>query len=182
MAHYIETAQIADSVLKAAVKTGMQGRLMAAPSAIQIGDKVLKYLDKRSRARAARTLLGYMSSQSLVTYRPLPNGDYEITITEKGKKRLRKSQFDQLALPKPQACDARWWLVLFDVPETRHKSRRAFSYKLRLMGFYQLQKSVWVIPYPCTKAVELIGQVFEAPAIARGSALKRYFHPAGAIR
>jgi phenylacetic acid degradation operon negative regulatory protein len=161
MARDTETAAIIDGVLKVIATSGALGCLVVAPNAAQIGGAILNRLEKRSRTRNSQGLVKYMSAQGLVTYRLLSDGDYEITITEKGKKRLKKSEFDRLAVKHQEKWDGKWRLVLFDVPEVRHKSRRAFSYKLQLLGFYQLQKSAWIIPYPCEKEVELIRQVFE---------------------
>lgn len=155
------TSRIVDGVLRTLVVSGVLGCIILAPNAIRVGDVLLRRLDKRSRARNAGTLARYMSGQGLVAYRVLPDGDYEITITEKGKQRLKKSEFDNLAVPRLDQWDGKWRLVLFDVPEPRKKSRRDFRRKLQVMGFYQLQKSAWIIPYPCDKEVDLVRQVFE---------------------
>lgn len=161
MARDMETSKIIDGVLRTLVVTGMLGCIVVAPNALKVGDVLLRHLDKRSRARTAGTLARYMFGQQLVTYRQLPDGDYEITITEKGRQRLKKSEFDNLSIERPKQWDGKWRLVLFDVPDVRKKSRRDFSRKLQAMGFYQLQKSAWVVPYPCEKEVNLIRQVFE---------------------
>jgi phenylacetic acid degradation operon negative regulatory protein len=45
--------------------------------------------------------------------------------------------------------DGKWRIVIFDIPQELHKNRNYFRNKLRALGFYMVQKSVFVFPYPC---------------------------------
>ena len=45
--------------------------------------------------------------------------------------------------------DGKWRVVLFDIPEKFHKKREVFRYRLKNLGFYQLQKSVMALPFEC---------------------------------
>src|SRR3989338_118105 len=75
---------------------------------------------------------------------------------EKGKKIVKEIQFDNLKIDKPKIWDGKWRIVIFDIPENeRRRMRDAMRQKLQKIGFYQMQKSVWVFPYPCEKEIRL---------------------------
>lgn len=54
--------------------------------------------------------------------------------------------------------DKKWRLVIFDIPQELHLARVKFRKKLINLGFFMLQKSVFVLPYPCH---EEIGDICE---------------------
>lgn len=45
--------------------------------------------------------------------------------------------------------DGKWRVVIFDIPQELHYRRVRFGRKLKSLGFYMLQKSVFVFPYQC---------------------------------
>lgn len=50
---------------------------------------------------------------------------------------------------KTGTWDGKWRLVMFDIPQEFHAKRIHFGRRLKSLGFYPLQKSVFVFPYPC---------------------------------
>lgn len=44
--------------------------------------------------------------------------------------------------------DKRWRILIFDIPEKQRRKRDALRQKLNELNFYQLQKSVWITPFP----------------------------------
>lgn len=44
--------------------------------------------------------------------------------------------------------DGRWRILIFDIPEKEKYKREALRVQLAGLGFKQLQRSVWVTPYP----------------------------------
>lgn len=88
----------------------------------------------------------------------------KVQITNTGKKRIREFLFDSLSIPKPKRWDKKWRIVIFDIPVNPKKldrARRALREKIKELGFYRLQKSVWVHPYPCEDEVLLVAEIFE---------------------
>lgn len=77
-------------------------------------------------------------------------------LTRKGKDRLWKYDMKTLVIQKKQRWDKRWRVVLFDIPERRRKDRDLFRKDLTSLGFYALQRSVFLHPYPCQKEVLLL--------------------------
>lgn len=47
--------------------------------------------------------------------------------------------------------DGKWRIVVWDIPETRREARDVLRFKLKMLGFKLLQKSIWVSKKNCTK-------------------------------
>ena len=69
-----------------------------------------------------------------------------VHLTQKGH---LKTLFDKLkqSLPKRSSWDGKWRLMIWDIPETSRKQRDAIRWFVKTMGFYQLQKSVFITPF-----------------------------------
>jgi DNA-binding transcriptional regulator PaaX len=52
--------------------------------------------------------------------------------------------------------DGKWRIVMFDIPQKYERQRHLFRAKLKILGFQMLQKSVFVIPYPCEEELSRI--------------------------
>ena len=50
--------------------------------------------------------------------------------------------------------------MIFDIPQITRLTRDALRGKLKELGFYRLQQSVWICPFPCQKEVDLLRQFF----------------------
>ena len=79
-----------------------------------------------------------------------------LKITENGKKLIKNFDYDNIKLPYYKKWDKKWRMVIFDIPEKKNKERRALSLKLKDMGFYPLQESVFIYPYNCQDEVDFI--------------------------
>ena len=77
-------------------------------------------------------------------------------ITEEGNKLLKSFDYDELKLPNPKRWDKKWRLVTFDIPDKKKRERNAFSEKLKDLGFYPLQESVFIYPYDCRDEIDFI--------------------------
>lgn len=163
MSRNILTSQIVNELLKYTVFTAMVGSVLIAPNAAQLGDKALGFLDKRSRKLKAEKALKYMQSKQLISHTTDEDGKITISVTEKGRQRAVRAKFDEMQLKKPKKWDRKWRLITFDVPEKDRKRRSKLSGKLNQLGFYQLQRNIWIHPYPCELEIEVIKQVFRIP-------------------
>lgn len=74
------------------------------------------------------------------------NGGY--CFTRDGKKWFRQHR-NNYFFQKNIKWDHQWRIVIFDIPQEMHRQRNNFRNKLKSLGFYMLQKSVFVFPYPC---------------------------------
>ncbi len=76
------------------------------------------------------------------------NGQGNFSFTPKGVKWAEKSALRYFRL-KNKKWDKKWRVVIFDIPQELHRERVRFRQKLKNLGFYMLQKSVFIFPYEC---------------------------------
>lgn len=86
------------------------------------------------------------------------NHQIYIALTEKGRRKAGRFQINNLEIKKPKKWDGKWRLVIFDI--SQRLKREAFRGKLKELGFWPLQKSVWVNPYDCKDEIELLREFF----------------------
>jgi len=80
----------------------------------------------------------------------------EIRLTPKGLERVSEYQLDALEIPVPESWDGLWRLVSWEIPESQRSRRDLLRATLVRLGFRQLQRSLWVLPYPCREQVEYL--------------------------
>ena len=83
-----------------------------------------------------------------------------ISLTEKGRKKAGWLQIDSLKIKRPKKWDGKWRIVIFDIAQLKKLYREAFRGKLKELGFYPLQKSVWIHPFNCSDEIELLKYFF----------------------
>ena len=82
-------------------------------------------------------------------------------ITEKGKCKLDFLDKHDFKLKIPQKWDGRWRVVIFDIKESRSKTRFLLRKTLSQIGFVRLQNSVWLYPYDCEDLISLLKADFK---------------------
>ncbi|MFA5831049.1 MAG: hypothetical protein WC878_04450 [Candidatus Paceibacterota bacterium] len=87
-------------------------------------------------------------------------GTPRVQLTKKGKVHFQRILFDEVRLPEPKDWGGKWTFVLFDIPEKYTNARDALRWRLKALGFYQYQKSVWVYPHPCEKEILFVADYF----------------------
>ncbi|MEK7562168.1 MAG: CRISPR-associated endonuclease Cas2 [Patescibacteria group bacterium] len=113
-----------------------------------------------NEARLAKSL-GGLNKNKIIIIRE-EKDKFTVRLTEKGKKVVKEILFAGMNIEKQKIWDKKWRIVIFDIPERKRRHMRdAMRQKLQTIGFYQLQKSVWVHPYPCEKEIQLLCEVFE---------------------
>lgn len=122
-----------------------------------------KKIDRRYLYR----VLNEFKYDRLVEYREQADGMIKIVLTEAGQKRVIEANIDNMTILVPTHWDQHWHLVFFDVPEKKRKGRDALRFKLRELGFYEWQKSVFVHPYPCRDQIDFIVEFFELRSFVR---------------
>ncbi len=82
------------------------------------------------------------------------------SLTQKGTKKVHKIIIDDIQIKNPKHWDGKWRLVIYDLPIRFKKARHAFRWKVKDLGFFQLQKSAWVYPYPCESEILFVADFF----------------------
>jgi len=90
----------------------------------------------------------------------LIDNQFYISLTEKGRKKAGRFQIDSLKINKPKKWDKKWRIVMFDISQLKKIYRETFRGKLKDLGFYSLQKSIWVHPFNCRDEIELLKEFF----------------------
>jgi len=113
------------------------------------------------------------------------NHQIYISLTEEGKKKAGRFQIDSLQIQTPKRWDGKWRIVLFDIENSKNIKRNALRGKLKELGFYLYQKSVWIHPYKCDDEIKLLKDFFGltgneislivAEKIANEKVAKNYF-------
>ena len=87
-------------------------------------------------------------------------GKFLVELAEKGKRKVKEIVLDELKNKKPKDWDGLWRVIIFDIPEHNKIGREALRGRIKSLGFYQLQKSVWAFPYDCEREIELLVELF----------------------
>jgi DNA-binding transcriptional regulator PaaX len=87
------------------------------------------------------------------------NRSYTLILTNKGKLKSLTYYFQEMKIEKKN-WDNKWRAVIFDIPEKLRSGRDVLREKLKQLGFYELQKSVFVFPYECADEIEFIIELF----------------------
>ncbi len=83
-----------------------------------------------------------------------------ISLTDKGKKKAGKFKIDRLKIEAAKNWDKKWRVLIFDIEDKHKIKREALRGKIKELGLYQLQKSVWVCPYEFKKEMALLRDFF----------------------
>lgn len=111
--------------------------------------------------------IGNLNRSKLIEKIIVKNGITTIELTKKGKLRATEYYFLKNLKIKDKKWDGRWRVLIFDVPEKLRNGRNALRWKIKKLGFYELQKSVFIIPYECKKEIDFVVDFFD---------LKPYVH------
>lgn len=113
----------------------------------------------RDRQRIKQSLRALQKNKLVNIY--TKNGNEVVEITNEGQKRVLEYNLDEMKLKVSKKWDGWWRIVMFDVPESKKVARDAMSRKIRELGLYPIQKSVFVSPYLCKNEIDFIGEFFD---------------------
>lgn len=113
-----------------------------------------------------RRTLGYMRDKKYITA-SAGDAKYRISITDRGKELLFQRLIQDWKLQRSINWDGYWHLVMFDIPHSEKTARDAFRQRLRALGLYQLQKSVFVYPDSCEKEVKFLSGLYSVSRYIR---------------
>jgi len=89
---------------------------------------------------------------------------FKVKLTNKGAEKVREFSYDALEISKPEHWDKKWRILIFDIPtkpKIYNQARNALRDKIKELGFYQMQKSVWVCPYECEEEILFVAELFQ---------------------
>ena len=122
---------------------------------------------RKINERNLRTAIKNLHKSKLVDYKENTDGTVKIILTKVGRSRILKYDLDKIEIKKPSHWDKLWRLVVFDIPEDKNLGRKALAAKLKELGFYPMQKSVFIHPYECKNEIDFITEMFELAPYVR---------------
>lgn len=144
--------KIQETVLAVIGAAGVISVTMMAPNVLQ----ALPHLMGKDQYRLkfkAKSALGRL----LIKGHVRKNAKGLLEITEAGRRELLIEEARRL---EPAYTKRRWdkqfRLVMFDIPQTRRRTRDRLREMMTAFGFLRLQDSVWVSPYDCEDLIALV--------------------------
>lgn len=140
-----------------------------------------KKINRCSLRKAIRSLY----DSKLINWAENSDGSITLNLTNKGKNKSLTYNLDNLRVNKPKRWDKKWRVVLFDIPESYRSARDALRTHLKQIGFFELQKSVFVYPYPCDDVINFLIEFYNirknvrqilAEGLDNSLDLKNYFN------
>lgn len=145
---------IGKTILILAAIAGFLAVSMVAPNifgAIGNMSKKKKFFNKKDFQEATK----YLKRKKFIHMEKTDNF-YRIELTETGADIILSHSFNQLRIQPEKKWDGVWRIIIFDIPDRHKWARNVFHERLKAIGFYQLQKSVFIIPYPCDKELGVL--------------------------
>ncbi|MDO8621372.1 MAG: CRISPR-associated endonuclease Cas2 [Candidatus Levybacteria bacterium] len=121
--------------------------------------KKQQWEDAKKRG-ALRSTIKRLEKQKLISWKE-KDGEVQLTLEEKGRKRILQYKMDTLTLKNTGKWDGFWRVVIFDIPEDSRNAREFLREKLKDLGFKQLQKSVFVIRLECKDEIDFLRHSLE---------------------
>ncbi len=157
-------SNVAQVILAVSVVAGAVTLSAIAPNIFQILNKVswkrktystFNNKTKDQQRKIAKSFY-YLKQQGYLELKK-SGKDFLVNVTQKGQAKIEKIKFGSLVVPKTKKWDGHWWLVLADVPSDPYRSYAdVFRQKIKSLGFYPLQRTVWLYPYDPRAQIGLI--------------------------
>jgi CRISPR-associated endonuclease Cas2 len=119
--------------------------------------------------RSFNSSVGRLSRDKLIQEKKMPNGSFQLSLTEKGREVATKLDIlgSVINFKKPKKWDGKWRIVIFDIPEKDRKFRSILREHLFNLEFRKLQQSVFVSPHPFEKQIIDLTQIYSATSYVR---------------
>jgi len=136
---------------------------LVAPNLAQL----LKLLEEKPNQEEWKKFnLGYLkrtlerlNRQKLIEIIPQKNKTV-VKITEAGKTKILKYALEELTIEKQTPWDEKWRIVLYDIPNQSSVNRDHLRKILKNLGFLEIQKSVYLTPFPCEDQIDFLKSIF----------------------
>lgn len=151
--------EMQQTILELVFLTGIIGVAVLAPNALQMFRGLTKTQQAQKR-QAIQNAITRLHRNGLLEFRRTTRGQV-VRITDKGRRELIMRGSRAVLGEQPQHWDGKWRLIVFDIGEHRKRTRELLRRALSNIGFVQLQKSVWVYPYPCEELIALLKADFK---------------------
>lgn len=129
---------------------------LAIPKIIRYSKKIIRNKDNK---RDLYNVFSRLKNAGLIKT-VNKNGQIYISLTKEGKKKAGKYQINNLEIKKPPKWDKKWHILIFDIKDKQRMKREALRGKIKELGLFQLQKSIWIYPYNFKNEIVLLRSFF----------------------
>lgn len=85
-------------------------------------------------------------------------GNEKIKLTKRGRELLQEISLSKINIEMKDEWDEIWHLVSYDIPKTHNKERDILRDFLKRNDFYQIQASLWALPFECKEEVAVVSK------------------------
>ena len=132
-----------------------------------------KIWEKNTNNKTLDNQIDNLYRSKLVKRKINKDGTITLTLTDKGKMKALTYKFEEMKLSKKKDWDGKWHIVFFDIPEKQRVARDIFRDKIKKIGFYELQHSVFAFPYECENEIEYIIETYKISKWVRFGILEK---------
>ena len=125
---------------------------------------------RKIEAAQLRGQINELYRSKLIKKQRNKGGSYSLTLSDRGKLKVLTYNLDKNKR-KYGDWDNKWRMVVFDIPEKMRSSRNILRDRLKYVGFYELQKSVFVFPHDCRDEIEFIVEFYNLRKYVRFAVL-----------
>lgn len=149
----------AKNILRILAGVGTIGAIFVFPGAAPALGSL--YLGQKQYGRwQTKQVVSQLGKRKYVETEYLSGGRVRVKITKAGLTKALTYELENMRLITPKKWDGKWRVVIFDIPKKYNRVRDLFRMRIKQLGLYQLQESVYVSPIPCFNEVEFLRELY----------------------
>jgi DNA-binding transcriptional regulator PaaX len=86
---------------------------------------------------------------------------WKVIVTRKGRDKIRGLRYEILSIPKSESWDGKFWQVAADIPTKYRSGADAFRIKIKKLGLFPLQRTLWFYPYDLREEIGFISRFYK---------------------
>ncbi len=149
----------AKDILRILAGVGTIGAIFVFPgAALALGSLFLG--EKQYGRWQTKQVISQLGKRKYAEIEYLNDGRVRERITKAGLTKALTYELENIRLKIPKKWDGKWRVIIFDIPKKYNRVRDLFRMRIKQLGLYKLQESVYVSPYPCFDEVEFLRELY----------------------
>lgn len=149
----------AKDILRILAGAGAVGAIFVFPGAAPALGSL--FLGQKQYGRwQAKQIISQLGKRKYVKTEYLNDGRVRVKITKVGMTKALTYELDNMKLSIPKKWDRKWRVIIFDIPKKYNRVRDLFRMRIKQLGLYKFQDSVYVSPYRCFDEVEFLRELY----------------------